>query len=331
MLGRTARGSLRVEGVRPIGGARGALMSMNWLEFNSLRPAATLHEASALGGSGPYREARGPQWARLAFVGVTALSAAAACANSDDNQVLEPVVVALTSDMAPAVADDQVSIYQVAVPIVLPMRRATREERQALGRQDPYPREPFHKLGDTEITVRYTISNLDDQSHAVEVLFDPYNEFVRYQPGYSMSEEETIPDFSGYDKWFIVPPKSRVEGTLTTFDANELAIDLATAQNLDRNPPANPPVELNALYNRAFNLQNRSSDEDPVVGPFIPPVIANLTGFDLGLRTYEPANLAVEAIVDVIDLHGDRTLPRDSPDRPINRPNDVLTPPAAAP
>ena len=75
-----------------------------------------------------------------------------------------------------------------------------------------------------------------------------------------------------------------------------------------------------ALFNRAFNMQNRSSQDDPLLAPFIPRVVAGLVGFDLGLRTSAPAKIAVEVILDVEDLDGDRVIPADDDTRRVGRP-----------
>ena len=83
-----------------------------------------------------------------------------------------------------------------------------------------------------------------------------------------------------------------------------------------------------ALFNRTFNLQNRSNSGDPLLTRYIPPVIPGLTGFDLGLRTASPMNVAVEILIDVTDLSGEAKInPSGSTDRPIGMPGRVLRPP----
>ncbi len=256
----------------------------------------------------------------------------AACAGGDDNRVTPPVVLGMTDKMAPFYEDEQTSIFQVSTPVSLPVRRATDEERQALGKAAPYPREPFFKAGDARFTIRYTLSNLDDKQRIVELLVDPWNEFVRYRPGVNTSNEEmAMPNLSGIDKFFVLPPKSRVEGIFTPDDMNELATDLATAQGIAAKPPAaDSDFGGPGLYNRAFNIQNRKSYEDPLLKPFVPGVIAGLTGFDLGIRSSAAGNVAVEIVIDVESLNGDRILPDDTQERPIGPPGRILSPPAGA-
>lgn len=240
----------------------------------------------------------------------------------------------MTADTAPIFDDGEDQIFQVSIPVELPVRRATQDERRALPRNiAPYPREPFLKARDVRVTVRYTLTNIDDQEHIVELLLDPWNEFVRYVPGTSVvNQDQVVPNFSGIDRFVIVPPKGRVEGILTPDDLVEAAVDLGTAMSLQQRPPASDSQFGGAtLYNRAFNIQNRSSEPDPVLAPYFPPVVAGVVGFDLGLRTSAAVNVALEGVVDLEDVEGDRMIePDDTETRPIGRPGNDLSPPAGA-
>ena len=263
----------------------------------------------------------------LALVLVSA--SVGACANDGETQVIPPVILGMTETMAPAYDDGQMQIYESYLPVPLPLRRPTDEERPT-GQADPYPRPPFHVAGDTRITARFTLSNLDDKQHVVELLINPWNEFVRYSPGVVVSDEATTPNFSGIDRFFILPPLGRIEGILTPDDIVELAVDLGTAMRLQKQPPAaDGDFAGPALYNRAFNIQNRSSQFDPVLAPYMPGVAAGIVGFDLGLRTYEPAKIAIEVVLDVEDLNGDRVIPVGDDARRQGRPGTALVPPAA--
>jgi hypothetical protein len=255
----------------------------------------------------------------------------AACA-SDNEQQQAPIVLGMTDTMAPAVDDGETQIYIVQAPVPLPVRRPTDDERKALGEQDPYPRQPFFLASDARIAVKFTLSNLDPvNSHVVELLLDPWNEFVRYTPGNQVSDEMTIPNLSGIDRYFVLQPLQRIEGILTPDDMNELAIDLATVENLEKTP-VDPMSDFGGpvLFNRAFNVQNRSNRPDPLISQYVPPVIAGLTGFDLGLRTSQPAKIAVEISLDVTDLNGKRIItPDNTTDKPFGPPGTRLSPPAA--
>src|SRR5262249_3661724 len=82
--------------------------------------------------------------------------------------------------IAPAYSDQQLTMYEVQIPVQLPIRHPTDTERQALGEAEPYPRAPFLLAGDERVEVRFTLSNLDAKQHVVELLLDPWNEFVRH-------------------------------------------------------------------------------------------------------------------------------------------------------
>jgi hypothetical protein len=269
------------------------------------------------------------------LVGVASL---AAC-TTGDAQETPPIVLGMTDQIAPSYSDQELTLYEVQTPVELPVRKPNDQERQALqglGDQPPYPRAPFLLVDDTRVEIRFTLSNLDDQEHTIELLLDPWNEFVRYRPGIQVvSDEETVPNFSGYDKFFVLPGKSRTQGTITSDDMRELAIDLATVQNILAQP-VDPMAAMSPtmLVNRAFNLQNRSNDGDPLLTPLIPKVIAGVTGFDLGLRGYAAGNVAVEITIDVTDVNGNRVIEPGNSDpsiTPMGIPHTILSPPAANP
>jgi hypothetical protein len=252
-----------------------------------------------------------------------------ACSSEDDKEVLPPAVLGMEGDIAPTYDDGQQQIYQVTREVRLNFRRHEDSERPQ-GDAPPYRRPPFHVAANSRITVRYTLTNLEDKQHTVELLVDPWNEFVRYVPGVQQDDEETIPNFSGIDKFFVLPPKGRIEGIFTPDDMVEVAVDLTTAMRIEAQPPNDESAFAGAgLYNRAFNIQNRSSEPDPVLAPYMPlgPVAA-VIGFDLGLRTYEQAKIAVEVVIDVEDLEGDRLVEEGTDDRRLGPPGDTLTPPA---
>jgi hypothetical protein len=260
---------------------------------------------------------------------IGALMAASACASSDSNQVMPPVVLGMTSDLSPVYDDGELKLYEVQIPVELPILDP--QPGAVTGNAvDPFPDPIYLHASDVRIEIRFTLSNLDDTDHNVELLVDPWNEFVRYQPGVIIVDNNAIPDFSGYDKRFVVPAKSRVGGALTPDDTTELEVDLATAMAVNAHPPsAQSAISANQLMNRIFNLQNRSNDGDPLLTPYIPAEIPGLTGFDLGLRTEESATLAVEIVVDITDLNGNRVLPPGTKAATIGKPSDTLTPPGS--
>lgn len=278
------------------------------------------------------RSPRSWSFARVVLFGALV----SACADRDQNQVLMPQVVGMTQNTPPLYQSADMSLYEVQVPVRLPVRRVTDTEAGALGKMTGFPRAPFLTADDVEITVRFTLANLDDETHSVELLLDPWNEFVRYRPLVEVvNQDVTTPDYSGFDKFFVLGPKERREGVITPDDTKEMAIDLATAQYLVAQPPPQGQAQngetesVNGLINRAFNLQNRSSKFDPLLSPILAkiPIIPGLVGFDLGLRTTAAVNVAVEVIVDLHDKKGDRVVPAGQDDKTVGVPGTILSPP----
>lgn len=263
----------------------------------------------------------------LAFVGSLVF---AACATTDGNQVTTPSIVGMTDKIPPYFDDGQLTLYQVQIPVHMPIRKPTSAEQSALQKGDPFPRAPFVGASDVRTEIRFTITNLDDKTTNVELMIDPWNEFVRYKPGIQMvSDEQTIPDLSGWDKIMPIHAKERIQGTITADDTRELAVDLATVYNINTNVKPSPDVNLNALFNHTFNLQNRSTGYDPLIHNYIPAVVPAMIGFDLGLRTTQPANIAVEVQVDVVDTSSasNKVVHPGSTDAPMDMPTTLLQPP----
>jgi hypothetical protein len=301
---------------------------------------------SVAGGTDPNSVgARDPSgWARRLRVLVPAIAVplAVACANGSADQVTKPVALAMTSMMTPYYSDGQISLYQVQVPVPLPVRKMTSADNQSVGAAPPgtpYPRGVFLRAEDEAVEVHFTISNLDDTRLSVWLLIDPWNEFVRWRPGVTVvNDEDTQPNY-GYDQEFTVEGKGRIEGTITTDDMHEIAIKLASVEKLLASMQAQATgqaasgagFDATSIANNIFNPQNRSNGvpSDPLYTPWIPPVIAGLTGFDLGLRTSAPANVAVEISMEVQDLRGDRFVLEDSNAAQMGPPPQTLSPPSA--
>jgi hypothetical protein len=250
----------------------------------------------------------------------------------------------MTSKMPAYYSDQNLTLYEAQMPVPLPVRKPSDAERMGLGAAPSgtgYPRAPFLRVGDESIVVHYTITNIDSQQHAVWMLVDPWNEFVRWVPGVTIvSDEQTTPNW-GYDLSFEVPGQSSITGTLTSDDMQEIATKLASVENLLASPQAKAAEMADAsassqsfdpsgIANNIFNPQNRSNDGvDPLYTQWIPPVVAGLTGFDLGLRTTEAANVAVEITMEIQDLNGNRFVTSGSSDPQIGLPPKTLSPPGA--
>jgi hypothetical protein len=266
-------------------------------------------------------------WAGVLGPRVVALGAAVACCvcavgcGSDaQDRNLPPAEVGLTLTTKPIFNDGETQLFEVKRGLQFPILQPDAAQSQALGKDvEPYGRTPWITNQDVKVQLTWTLSNLDSTTgHAVEILIDPWNEFGRYYPGMQLAdadEQKFEPNLSGIDDYYVLDPasageSSRRHGTFTFDDMNEMAIDFATVMAMIKTPPPLPngakddgsmmtdPLPIYA--NHAFNVQNRSYD-DPLVAPYIPKVIAGLTGIDFGFRTEEPATVALEIAIEIVD------------------------------
>src|ERR1700733_2457768 len=190
--------------------------------------------------SGQCAPRSGGRWPHAGGLGsLVALALVAACAPGSADQVTPPVALGMTSSIAPYYSDGEITLYQVQTPVALPVRKPTSADIQGLGpapKGTPYPHGPFLSVEDESVEVHFTLSNLDAATHYVWLLIDPWNEFVRWKPGVTVvSDEETVPN-NGYDKEYVLPGKSRVEGTITSDDMQEIATKLASVENFLASP-----------------------------------------------------------------------------------------------
>ena len=278
------------------------------------------------------------------LVGLGLMAALSAGCTSDDYQESLPILqVGMINDpmglMPPIYDDGEMQIFEVKKGTAFPILAPTDVTRGELNQIDvePYGRRPWVTTDDIDVQVTWTLSNLDDEEHVVELLVDPWNEFGRYYPGMQLTnadDEEYMPNFSGIDKRYILGAKSagqasRVHGTYTYADLKEVATDLATVMDLLKNPPMlegdpeNTEDPTVTYTNHAFHWQNRSYN-DLLVKQWVPAVIAGLTGLDVGFRTYEPANVALEVAIEVIDKNGKRVRKEGEEDKELLRPTEEI-------
>jgi hypothetical protein len=255
--------------------------------------------------------------AHIAFVlGGLALGVTG-CGEEEHTRILDPVQVAMDESVPPSYDDGELTLYEVKKGVSFPIIAPSADAMAALDPMDPYGREPWLTLDDVRVQLSWTLTNLDDQDHVVELLIDPWNEFGRYYPGLTLvdaEEGEFVPNLSGIDTRYVLEGAndgkgSRRQGTYTYEDLDEVARDFATVMNLILNPPTGYPgggmleegeSALPTYVNHAFDTQNRSED-DPLVQSWVPGTIAGLTGIDMGLRTTEPARIALEIVIEITD------------------------------
>lgn len=295
------------------------------------------------GAERPVTRACGPHWLSV-FVVFGSVVFAVACGSQEKSRNLDTEQVGLTPDVAPIFEDDESTLYEVKRGLQFPILQPTAATMGALNSEvvEPYGRRPWITNKDVKVQLTWTISNLDEDQHVVEILVDPWNEFGRYYPGMNLTdaEEQTFkPNFSGIDRYYVLEGKSagassRRHGTYTFDDMNEMAIDFATVQNMKKFPPPPPngaevdpdmPVDPVPTYaNHAFNFINHSYD-DPLVKPYIPAVIAGLTGVDFGFRTTEKATISLDIQIEVVDLGEGRVQEAGSNDVLLEKPTEVVT------
>ncbi|MFO0568845.1 MAG: hypothetical protein U0263_24495 [Polyangiaceae bacterium] len=265
---------------------------------------------------------------------------AVGCGKEEDTRTLEPLQLGMTKGMASIYDQGETTIYEVKRPVAFPIVAPTAAEQASLNGAPvaPYPAKPWLLNSDLKVQVSWTLTNLDPETHGVELLIDPWNEFGRYWAGMSVTDaqrEEQMPNLSGIDILMELPGTasgrpSRRHGTFTTEDMKELAIDLGTAMNIILTaPPPDPTLEAEdnpavGLVNHAFAVENRSY-KDVVIQQYIPGTIPGLTGFDLGLRTYEEANVAVEILVEVVDTGNEKVAKRDDDVALLPEPTAFIT------
>jgi hypothetical protein len=288
---------------------------------------------------------------------------AVGCGSQDEDRNLRTSEVGLTKDVPPIFDDGETQLFEVKRGLQFPILAPDAAAQQALDEQkvEPYGRAPWITADDVKVQLTWTLANLDDAGHNVEILIDPWNEFGRYYPGMQLAdaeEQKFEPNLSGIDHYYVLDGKgagdsSRRNGTFTFDDMHELAVDFATVQDLINNPPTTLPNgfdskddgmdnPLPVYVNHTFNLQNHSYD-DPLIAPYIPQVIAGLTGIDFGFRTSDtvacpagdtgtdaagnmkmcPPVIALEISIEIVDTGKDR-VQEEGGTQPLLKPTTVV-------
>jgi hypothetical protein len=278
-----------------------------------------------------------------ASVGLALLFAfpAAAC-SSEDTLRLEPTSVALIQDAAAVYDDGELTIYEAKTGLMLPILAPSEAELASLSGEapDPFERVPWITDKDVNVQVTWTLSNLDPGGHSVWVTIDPWNEFGRYEPAIHVSDDEAVRDLSGIDMLYWLPgieeasaaddgAGPRLHGTFTFDDMAELAGDFATVfKILSAVAPSDDTEEdpRATLVNHAFNVRDRSYNS-PLLEPYRPAVVPGLVGFDFGVRSFAPANVALEVVVEIEDRNGDRVAERGEHAALLEPPEAVITVP----
>lgn len=230
----------------------------------------------------------------VALVAATAGSIfiATACGNTADQRTDSRVfTLAMTDKTPPALsAGNGGGVYEMQVPVAIPL---IERPAQLPGTQvKPYPRVVWYTPSDLRVQVSYVLTNAGDQDLDVEILLDGWNEFIRYTPMVSVDEEGNVnADLSTLDRRVYIHGHERLTGTFSFDDMERVAYDLATIMNGAPNP-------FHVVESHTKLLDDLSTK------PYVPSVIDGITGFDLSVRTMQPANLELEATLEMIDQGG---------------------------
>ncbi len=268
---------------------------------------------------------------------------ATACGEEEETRILDPVQVAMDENVAPIYEDDELTIYEVKRSVPFPIIAPNAEAMAALENNpmDPYGRQPWITLDDVRVQLSWTLTNLDNEQHTVQLIIDPWNEFGWYYPGLTLvdaEEGEYFPNLSGIDRRFVLEGASkgkgsRRQGVFTYEDVDEMACDFGTVMALINEPPTTLPgggmIEegesaLPTYVNHAFEEQNHS-ERDPLVSPWVPGVVAGLTGIDMGIRTTEPARVALEVVVEITDQGSGKVRKEGDKDALLPKNDTIIT------
>lgn len=218
--------------------------------------------------------------------------------------------VALNADtMAAFETEEGGALFIVETLAELPISRpssaelADRMTGARAYRNLPFPRLPWVERGELEIQVDFTLSNLDDDEHDIDVTVNGANEFNEYVPGVQVIEEDAVPLHAQWERRYTLAPKSRISDTVREEDLDEAAVDLATVVN-------GAPNSDEVVY-----FENKSATDERSK-KYIPEIIPGLVAVRMGIRTNQAAPILLEASVRVRDV-GDKLADDDDPKMPL--------------
>jgi hypothetical protein len=245
--------------------------------------------------------------AAVAVVLAAPLVHASAC-NHMDRRYLAPegatvFALAFAPDTPPFVMGEEESLYLLETPIELPIRPPTAEEQAALGGA------PWVSEGDYAIEVTFTVTNLDtESSRFVGVTLNGINTEYEYVPGFTVDDEDIIPNFAQWERTYVLDPGESRTITVREEELREVTIDLASATSTP---------ECQQIANQIVYFANQAGI-DPRSTVCIPEVVPGLVGLKLGLRALgaEPPPIVLEASAEVRDVRDRIASPDQEPWEP---------------
>jgi len=235
-----------------------------------------------------------------------ALAALVGCAN-------DPVYIPAPDTMEAGVADMTGKRNEAKASLTLPIKLETSDDRKArdalAAKLDPVL-VPYVKVGDLEVEIEWTITNLDDNDGQAKIQLNGANEYFSYDPSIIVldpndDEAPPTPGLAG-DIPIDVPAGRRVSGLFTEDQLREASIDLDQITRGNVNPfRATLTISKNAASFQPLTppMPDVADYEPTPVGPEVPrEAFAEITRIDL---VFKPdRHMVLEYDVRVRDLRG---------------------------
>jgi hypothetical protein len=232
---------------------------------------------------------------------LVSVAGAAGCTN-------DPVYIPGAMSLEAGVDDGNGGVSEAAAQLQLPINletetdaaeRAVRAEQLGLD-------VPYVKLGDIEISVEWTVRNLDlENEGTARVQLNGANEYFAYDPSILvLTDEEDIeaPGLDG-DVPIHVPAGGVVSGVFREDALREAAVDLEQITRANVNPfTAMLTFSKNADYIQPLTAPVEGEEQEPVGDPIPREAFAALIRIDLRFRPDRPMTL--EYTIRVRDVRG---------------------------
>ena len=235
-----------------------------------------------------------------------ALAVLVSCAN-------DPVYIPAPDPLDAGVPDMTGKRNEAKASLTLPIKRETDDDRKArdalAAKLDPVL-VPYVKVGDLEVEVEWTISNLDDKDGQAKIQLNGANEYFSYDPAIIVldpnnDEAPPTPGLAG-DVPIDVAAGGRASGLFTEDQLREASIDLDQITRGNVNPfRATLTISKNASSFQPMTPPMPGVDDyQPTpVGPEVPrEAFAEMTRIDLVFKA--DRHMVLEYDVRVRDLRG---------------------------
>ncbi|MFO0686729.1 MAG: hypothetical protein U0234_32000 [Sandaracinus sp.] len=226
------------------------------------------------------------------------------------------VQLAMPPGTPPIAMSRESVLYSVETDVYFPVRAPSDAEMDSLNAMaadaSPFARMPWVRRDDYEIELNLVVTNVDTQRVTASVTVNGINEFNRYLPGFSISDNAIVADFAQWERTYSFAPGERRVLTIREEELAEIATDLASVVNTnvtfgEPDPMTMMQATCSDFANEIVYFMNQGGIDERS-SMCIPSVIPGLVGFVLGLRAEgspgePPPMIAVEATVRLRDVH----------------------------